>query len=39
MWDIGYGFEKGFSTMLAKANLVASIALTVLVWAIVLIVR
>lgn len=39
MWDIGYGFEKEFSTMLAKANLVASIALTVLVWAIVLIVR
>ncbi|WP_117195013.1 succinate dehydrogenase, cytochrome b556 subunit [Rhizobium terrae] len=39
MWDIGYGFEKEFSTMLAKANLVASIALTVVVWAIVLIVR
>lgn len=39
MWDLGYGFEKEFSTMLAKANLVASIALTVVVWAIVLIVR
>ncbi len=39
MWDLGYGFEKEFSTMLAKANLVASIVLTVLVWAIVLIVR
>ena len=39
MWDVGYGFEKEFSTMLAKANLVASIALTVLVWVILLIVR
>lgn len=39
MWDLGYGFEKEFSTMLAKANLVASIALTVLVWAVVLLVR
>ncbi|MGK6313272.1 succinate dehydrogenase, cytochrome b556 subunit [Neorhizobium sp. DT-125] len=39
MWDLGYGFEKEFSTKLAKANLVASILLTVLVWAIVLIVR
>src|SRR3546814_138480 len=34
MWDLGYGFGKEFSTMLAKANLVASIALTVLVWAV-----
>ncbi|MCC2612381.1 succinate dehydrogenase, cytochrome b556 subunit [Neorhizobium sp. Rsf11] len=39
MWDLGYGFEKEFSTMLAKANLVASIVLTILVWAVVLIVR
>jgi succinate dehydrogenase / fumarate reductase, cytochrome b subunit len=39
MWDLGYGFDKEFSTLLAKANLVASIALTVLVWAVVLIVR
>ena len=39
MWDLGYGFDKDFSTLLAKANLVASIALTVLVWAVVLIVR
>ena len=39
MWDLGYGFEKEFSTKLAKGNLVASIALTLLVWAIVLIVR
>jgi succinate dehydrogenase / fumarate reductase, cytochrome b subunit len=39
MWDLGYGFDKEFSTLLAKANLVASITLTVLVWAVVLIVR
>jgi len=39
MWDLGYGFEKEFSTKLAKGSLVASIVLTVLVWAIVLIVR
>jgi succinate dehydrogenase / fumarate reductase cytochrome b subunit len=39
MWDLGYGFDKDFSTLLAKANLVASVALTVLVWAVVLIVR
>jgi succinate dehydrogenase / fumarate reductase cytochrome b subunit len=38
-WDLGYGFEKELSTKLAKANLVASIALTVAVWAIVLIIR
>jgi succinate dehydrogenase / fumarate reductase cytochrome b subunit len=39
MWDLGYGFEKEFSTKLAKANLVASIGLTVLVWVAVLLVR
>jgi len=39
MWDLGYGFEKEFSTKLAKANLVASIGLTILVWVAVLLVR
>ena len=39
MWDLGYGFEKEFSTKLAKASLVASVVLTVLVWVVVLIVR
>lgn len=34
MWDLGYGLEKNFSTWLAKATLVASICLTVLVWVI-----
>ncbi|MCJ8520201.1 succinate dehydrogenase / fumarate reductase cytochrome b subunit [Pseudorhizobium tarimense] len=39
MWDLGYGFEKEFSTMLAKANLAASVGLTVLIWIVVLVVR
>lgn len=39
MWDLGYGFEKELSTKLAKANLVGSIALTLIVWAIVLVIR
>ncbi|WP_281977261.1 succinate dehydrogenase, cytochrome b556 subunit [Pseudorhizobium flavum] len=39
MWDLGYGFEKEFSTTLAKANLAASIALTILVWIVVVMVR
>ena len=39
MWDLGYGFEKEFSTKLAKANLAASIALTILVWIVVVVVR
>jgi succinate dehydrogenase / fumarate reductase cytochrome b subunit len=39
MWDLGYGFEKEFSTKLAIGSLVVSIVLTVIVWAIVLLVR
>jgi succinate dehydrogenase / fumarate reductase cytochrome b subunit len=39
MWDLGYGFEKSFSTKLAKATLVGSLCLTVLVWAIGLAIR
>jgi succinate dehydrogenase / fumarate reductase cytochrome b subunit len=39
LWDLGHGFEKEFSTKLAKANLVASLGLTVLVWAIGLAIR
>jgi succinate dehydrogenase / fumarate reductase cytochrome b subunit len=39
MWDLGYGFEKEFSTKLAIGSLIASIVLTVIVWAIVLFVR
>jgi succinate dehydrogenase / fumarate reductase, cytochrome b subunit len=39
MWDLGYGFDKHFSTKLAKATLVASLCLTVVVWVIGLLVR
>jgi succinate dehydrogenase / fumarate reductase cytochrome b subunit len=39
MWDLGYGFEKSFSTKLAKATLVGSLCLTVIVWAIGLAIR
>ena len=39
LWDLGYGFDKAVSTRLAKANLVCSIALTVLVWAIAYLIR
>jgi succinate dehydrogenase / fumarate reductase cytochrome b subunit len=39
MWDLGYGFEKTFSTKLAKATLVGSLGLTVIVWAIGLAIR
>lgn len=31
-WDMGYGFEKSFSTKLAKANLIGSILLTLVIW-------
>lgn len=39
MWDVGYGFEKHFSTKLAKANIVASVVLTILVWVVAYIIR
>ncbi|MDE1156822.1 MAG: succinate dehydrogenase, cytochrome b556 subunit [Neorhizobium sp.] len=39
MWDLGYGFDKHFSTKLAKATIVASLCLTVVVWVIGLLVR
>ncbi len=39
MWDLGYGFEKAFSTKLAKANIIASIVLTIAVWTIGYLVR
>ena len=32
LWAVGYGFEKEFSTKLARANLIASIVLTLVVW-------
>lgn len=39
VWDLGHGFEKEFSTKMAKANLAGSLALTVLVWVIAYIIR
>ena len=39
MWDVGYGFEKRFSTKLAKANIIASVILTILVWVVAYIIR
>lgn len=31
-WDMGKGFDKHFATRMAKLQIVASVALTVLVW-------
>lgn len=39
MWDLGHGFDKHFTTKLAKASLVASIALTALVWLVIFFAR
>jgi hypothetical protein len=39
MWDLGYGFDKEFSTKLAMANIIGSLCLTVLVWVIGFIIR
>lgn len=35
MWDLGHGFDKHFTTKLAKASWVASIGLTVAIWAVI----
>lgn len=39
MWDLGHGFDKHFTTKLAKLSFVASICLTVLIWVIGALVR
>ena len=39
VWDLGYGFDKSFSTKMAKATLVGSLCLTALVWIIGIAVR
>jgi succinate dehydrogenase / fumarate reductase, cytochrome b subunit len=36
MWDLGYGFEKEFTTKLAKALPVASVLVTIVIWLVVL---
>ena len=35
MWDLGHGFEKHFTTKLAKASWVASIGLTAALWLVI----
>lgn len=32
MWDLGYGFDKHFSTKLAYATIIGSVSLTLLLW-------
>lgn len=32
MWDMGHGYEKNFSTKLAIATPIVSVALTLLIW-------
>ncbi|XUY26539.1 succinate dehydrogenase, cytochrome b556 subunit [Agrobacterium sp. rho-8.1] len=39
MWDLGHGFDKHFTTKIAKASFVVSICLTALIWVVALIVR
>ena len=39
MWDLGYGFEKHFTTRLAKASFVAAPIITILLWIIGYLVR
>lgn len=39
MWDLGHGFEKHFTTKIAKASWVVSFGLTALVWIVICFVR
>jgi succinate dehydrogenase / fumarate reductase, cytochrome b subunit len=39
MWDLGHGFEKHFSTRLAKAHFLASPVITVVIWVIAYLIR
>ena len=39
MWDMGHGYEKHFSTRLALATPVVSVALTVLIWIVAAVAR
>ena len=39
MWDLGYGFEKHFTTKMAKATFVAAPIITVILWIIGYLVR
>ncbi|MBP1858492.1 succinate dehydrogenase, cytochrome b556 subunit [Rhizobium herbae] len=39
VWDLGYGYEKHFATKLAIANLIGSVAVTLLIWIVGYVVR
>jgi succinate dehydrogenase / fumarate reductase cytochrome b subunit len=39
MWDLGYGYEKHFATKVAKATIICSVALTLLIWVVGYLVR
>ncbi|MBY5666799.1 succinate dehydrogenase, cytochrome b556 subunit [Rhizobium leguminosarum] len=39
MWDLGYGFDKAVSTKMARASIIGSLCLTVLVWVIGFLIR
>lgn len=39
MWDLGHGFEKHFSTKLAKVHFIASPVITVVIWIIADLIR
>lgn len=39
VWDLGYGFEKHFTTKMAKATFVAAPVITVILWIIGYLVR
>jgi succinate dehydrogenase / fumarate reductase cytochrome b subunit len=39
MWDLGYGFEKHFTTKVAKASFIAAPVISVLIWIVGYIVR
>ena len=39
MWDLGHGFDKHFTTRLAKASYLVSAVLTILIWIVAALVR
>lgn len=39
VWDLGYGFEKHFTTRMAKASFIAAPVITILLWVVGYIVR
>ena len=39
VWDLGYGYEKHFATKMAKATIIGSATLTLVIWIIGYLVR